>query len=233
MTCIGSISAIFGALTLISTDSAVIGSSGDHPPFSDLDAAGQIIGLDRDIGDELCRRAGLRCRWVRVKFSELIPSLLSEEIDIAISGMASSEERSRIVDFTVDYLPSDGVNDFVGRPGAPQPDEARIGVQEGTIQERHLVETGRKIITYDGQSDLLAGISAGEVDLIFGTFGSGRDAERIAEMGLEYLGTENVGLDGPAVAVCKGNSELLERLNAALEAMIADGTIDQISARWE
>ncbi|NJM83245.1 MAG: transporter substrate-binding domain-containing protein [Tabrizicola sp.] len=233
MACISSISALIGALTLVSAESAVIGSSGDNPPFTDLDGRGEIIGIDRDIGDELCRRTGLRCSWVRVEFDQLIPSLLSEEIDIAISGLASSREREKLVAFTVDYLPSDGLNNFVGRAGAPPPDAALIGVQSGTIQERHLIETNRRIRSYPSQTDVMAAAAAGEVDLVFGPFAARSIGDFFETEGLEYLFTEAVGTDGPAVAVCKGNGDLLERLDTALSAMIADGTIDRIDARWD
>jgi ABC-type amino acid transport substrate-binding protein len=232
MSCIGSIAATLGALTLASADAtATVGTTADFPPYTQLDVQGRMVGFDRDIGDELCRRLTLSCTWVVTDFDQLIPGLLAEEFDFVIAGMASSKEREQLVDFTRDYNVSDGLDDFVGLPDAPPPDQALIGVQSGTIHERHLVKTGRNIRLYPTQTATIAALRAGEVDLVFGSFGAALEQE-FAAAGFEYLHNESAGSDGPAVAVCKGNTDLLRRLDTALSAMQADGTLDTLNARW-
>ncbi|MGL5008379.1 MAG: transporter substrate-binding domain-containing protein [Paracoccaceae bacterium] len=233
MTCIGSIASIFGAFTLISGETATIGTTADFPPFTQLDPAGQVIGLDPDIGNELCRRTSLTCTWVVTEFDQLIPGVMAGEFDFVMGGMASSDEREQLVDFTIDYQTSEGVDDFVGREGAPGPDAALIGVQSGTIHERHLAKTGRRYQTYPTQTATIAALQAGEVELIFGSFSAVKTTELLLGAGFAYLYTEAAGSDGPAIAVCQGNTALLERLDKALRAMLADGTIDTFSARWE
>ncbi|MCU0802924.1 MAG: transporter substrate-binding domain-containing protein [Rhodobacteraceae bacterium] len=232
MTCTGSIAAFVGALTLASAEPTIIGTTGDFPPFTHLDAAGQVYGLDADIGNELCRRLVLRCTWVVTDFDQLIPGLMAGEYDFVIGGMASSDERWKIVDFTSDYQTSEGVDDFVGRPGAPGPDAAMIGVQSGTIHERHLEQTGRRYQSFASQTATIAALQAGKVDLIFGSFSATTTVEALQGAGFAFLYSEAAGSDGPAIAVCKGNQMLLERLESALQAMLTDGTIDAMSARW-
>jgi polar amino acid transport system substrate-binding protein len=233
MACIGSIAAIFGALTYVSAETAVIGTTGDFPPFTSLDAAGQVQGLDRDIGDELCQRTGLSCTWVLTEFDQLIPGVMAGDFDFAMAGMASSDERSALVDFTADYQTSEGDDDYVGLPGAPAPDQALIGVQSGTIHERHLAKTGRRYESFPSQTATIAALKAGQVQLIFGSFGATATTNDLTTAGFSYLYTELAGSDGPAIAVCKGNTALLRRLDQALGDMIADGTIDRFTARWE
>jgi polar amino acid transport system substrate-binding protein len=232
MSCIGSIAAVFGALTLISAETAVIGTTDDFPPYTSLDATGQVVGVDRDIGDELCHRLTLQCTWVVTDFDQLIPGVAAGEFDFAIGEIASSDERAEIVDFTIDYATGSTIDDFVGRPGAPAPDAAVIGVQSGTIQERHLQKTARTIRSYGTQTALIAALTAGEVDLVFGPFNSPVMQQQLDAAGYHYLYAETAGLDGSAIAVCKGNSDLRDRLNDALAAMQADGTLDTINARW-
>jgi polar amino acid transport system substrate-binding protein len=232
MSCIGSIAAISGLLILASQEPTTIGTTGDFPPYTSLDAAGRMVGLDRDIGDELCRRLALQCEWVVTEFDQLIPGVMAGEFDFAIAGMASSDERWELVDFTADYSNTEGQDDFVGRPGAPGPDQALIGVQSGTIHERHLSKTGRNMRSYPSQTATVAALGAGEVDLIFGSFGSATMQQRLTDAGFVYLYSESAGVDGPAIAVCKGNTDLRDRLDMALAAMIADGTIDAFHARW-
>jgi ABC-type amino acid transport substrate-binding protein len=233
MTCTGSIAAIFGALTLVSGEPTVIGTTGDFPPFTQLDATGQVEGLDPDIGNELCRRLALTCRWEVTDFDQLIPGVMAGEYDFVMAGMASSDERSQLVDFTTDYQTSEGNDDFVGMPGAPSPDTALIGVQSGTIHERHLAKTGRRYQTYPTQTATIAALADGKVDLIFGSFSATITSQQLLDAGFSYLYAEPAGADGPAIAVCKGNDDLLARLDKALQDMLADGTIDAFSARWQ
>jgi polar amino acid transport system substrate-binding protein len=233
MPCTGSIAALFGALTLVSGETTVIGTTGDFPPFTHLDAQGQVEGLDPDIGNELCRRLALTCRWEVTDFDQLIPGVMAGEYDFVLAGMASSDERARLVDFTIDYQTSEGDDDFVGRAGAPPPDAALIGVQSGTIHERHLAKTGRRYQTYPTQTATIAALSEGRVDLIFGSFSATITSQQLLDAGFSYLYFEPAGADGPAIAVCKGNDELRARLDAALQDMLDDGTIDAFSARWQ
>jgi polar amino acid transport system substrate-binding protein len=233
MPCTGSIAAIFGALTLVSGEPTVIGTTGDFPPFTHLRADGMVEGLDPDIGNELCRRLALTCTWEVTEFDQLIPGLMAGEYDFVMGGMASSEERAQLVDFTRDYQTSEGDDDFVGRPGAPPPDSAMIGVQSGTIHERHLAKTGRQYQTYPTQTATIAALTNGQVDLIFGSFSATMTSQQLLDAGFEYLYFEPAGADGPAIAVCKGNTGLLTRLDAALQDMLADGTIDEFHARWQ
>ena len=233
MTCTGSIAAILGALTLVSGEPAVIGTTADFPPFTQLDVTGQVQGLDPDLGNELCRRLSLSCQWKVTEFDQLIPGLMAGEYDFVMAGMASSDERGQLVDFTIDYQTSEGDDDFVGRTGALPPDQALIGVQSGTIHERHLAKTGRRYQTYPSQTDTIAALSDGKVDLIFGSFSATITSQQLLDAGFKYLYAEAAGADGPAIAVCKGNDDLLARLNKALNDMLADGTIDAFSARWQ
>jgi ABC-type amino acid transport substrate-binding protein len=232
MSCVGSIAGVIGLLTLASLEAPVIGTTADFPPYTSLDAQGQIVGLDRDLGDELCRRLAVHCSWVIADFDQLIPGVVAGDFDMAIAGMASSAEREELVNFTRDYNDTGGADDFVGLPGAPAPDAAVIGVQSGTIHERHLVKTGRNIRLYRTQTATIAALAAGEVDLIFGSFDSSAIQTQFDAAGYSYLYSESAGKDGAAIAVCKGNTDLLNRLDAALAAMQADGTLDTINARW-
>lgn len=233
MSCIGSIAAMVGSLMLASAGTTTVGTTADFPPYTSLDANGQMVGLDRDIGDELCRRLALTCEWVVTEFDQLIPGVMAEEFDFVIGGMASSAEREQLVDFTRDYSDTDGDDDFVGLPGAPAPDQALIGVQSGTIHERHLVKTGRTIRLYPTQTATITALRTGEVDLVFGSFGTTALQQQFAADGFSYLYSESAGSDGPAIAVCKGNTALRDRLDTALAAMQADGTLDIINARWQ
>jgi polar amino acid transport system substrate-binding protein len=79
----------------------------------------------------------------------------------------------------------------------------------------------------------LDALAAGKADLALGPFG---DADQMASFfaatGVDYLYSEVVPHDGQAMAVCRGNSDLLDVLNLAFTSIVDDGTFDSLSTRW-
>jgi polar amino acid transport system substrate-binding protein len=232
MDCGASIAALATALTLASGEPTVIATEAPFPPYTYYDAATGITGFDRDVGDEVCARAHLTCEWVNTRFDKLIPGVMSGEFDIVMGGMAASAERRRLVDFTQTYSDSGGSSDFVGRTGAPEPADALIGVQSGTIHEQHLKDQNYRFVTYGTERDILDALVAGKVELAFGAFNVESVTDFFAANSIDWLYQEDIGDDGVAMAVCKGNTALLDQLDAALTGMITDGTLNTISDRW-
>ncbi|GHC59708.1 substrate-binding periplasmic protein [Neogemmobacter tilapiae] len=232
MACLAQLSALAMGMTLVNAETTVIGTEAPFPPYTFIAEDGQITGFDRAVGDEACLRAGLVCTWVNMRFDRLMPGVMSGDIDIAMGGIAKTAERMALVDFTMDYSFSDGLDNFVGRSGAPEPDQALIGVQAGTIQEQHLRKTGRNFISYGTEGDLLEALIAQKVDLAFGAFYAGTVSDLFAENGIEWLYEEDAGENGIGMAVCKENKALLAQLNKALKSMQDDGTIDALSDEW-
>lgn len=232
MACVGTIAGVLSAVVLAAADPVVIATSVPHAPYEFLDEQGNIVGFDRDIGDEVCRRAALRCDWVTARFDLLLPGVASGEFDIAIAGIAITPARLDLVNFTQPYDIGGDMADFIGRPGAPAPDQARIGVLAGTIHDGHLRKTGRSLRSYGTPEALLDALMAGDVDLAFGVF----DVDALETLqdstGIDVQSSEQVTHSGTAMAVCKGNDVLLRQLDIALSDMISDGTIDKLAARW-
>jgi polar amino acid transport system substrate-binding protein len=232
MGCAASIAAVTTALTLASGEPTVIGTEAPFPPYTYVDESGVLSGFDHEVAEEVCRRARLTCTWRITEFDKLLPGVMSGEFDIVVGGISHTPERSKLVDFTVDYSIGAGVDDFVGRPGAPAPDLARLGVQSGTIQEQHLADTGRRYTTFPSEKAMLDALVSGQIDLAFGSYHYDAVASFFEAHDIDWLYQEDTGESGVGMAVCKGNSALLQRLDAALEAMLSDGTIDEMSGRW-
>jgi len=230
----GALTAGIAALHLASASPAatIIGTEVPFYPYTQIDQAGDITGLDRDIADEVCKRARLRCEWIATQFDQLIPGLHTGAFDIIMGGIAITDARAKRVDFTIPYTQSGSSSGYLGRPGAPEIDNALTAVQSGTIQEQHLSDTGRRYIALPTEAAVLEALVQGRADLALGAFNSEATDALIADQGYEFLYSEDIFDDGTAMAVCKGNDPLREKLDAALSAMIEDGTLDEISARW-
>jgi ABC-type amino acid transport substrate-binding protein len=228
MGCLGTIAAIGLSLTLAANTPVVIGTEAPFAPYTLLDEAGQITGFERDIADVVCDRAQLDCEWQNAQFDQLIPGVMTGRFDIVLGGMAVTPDRMRLVDFSLPYERSQESHSLFGFPGAPAPEAARIGVQSGTIHDTHARSKGWNVQAFDTGPDVIAALKAGRVDLAFGALTY--EIEAVDDVAALYA--EDIPDLGTAMAVCRGNDDLLAKINAALEAMQADGTIDEITARW-
>jgi polar amino acid transport system substrate-binding protein len=233
MVCSATISALATGLVLANAEPVVIATDAPFPAYTFIDDQGTITGYERDVMDQVCARAALPCSWVDTTFENLIPGVMSGEYDVVLGGMAVTDERRGLVDFTTSYHSTDDTEWYIGRPGAPPPDAAMTAVQSGTVHHNLLRKTGRRHISFATEAEVMAALAEGSVDLAFGPFESRPDMDAvIGEKGYEYLYSDLLPDDGIAMAVCKGNADLLDSLNAALKAMLADGTLEDLENRW-
>lgn len=228
MACAGIIAAAGLSLTLAAAEPVRFATEAPFAPYTFIDEMGEISGFERDVADEVCLRAHLTCAWENVQFDQLLPGVMAGEFDVVLGGLAVTPERMRLVDFSLAYGDPHDIDVLYGREGAPEPGRARIGVQSGTIQESHARAEGWNSMPFASPRAVIDALLAGTVDLAFGAFSE----ETVEIDDILPLYEEQVPDMGTAMAVCRGNTALLARLNAALEAMLADGTIDEITARW-
>ena len=88
------------------TGTIKIGTSADYPPFESVDASGNKTGFDIDLMTEIAKRMGVKLEWVDMPFDSLIAGVQEGKIDGAISAFNFSEERDKVVDFTVGLRPT-------------------------------------------------------------------------------------------------------------------------------
>ena len=84
-----------------------MGTEGAYPPWNFINDAGEVDGFERELGDELCKRAELTCEWVTNEWDSIIPNLVSGNYDVIIAGMSITEERDEVIDFTQNYTQPD------------------------------------------------------------------------------------------------------------------------------
>jgi polar amino acid transport system substrate-binding protein len=233
MGCLATIAALATGLTLVSGEPVTIGTDAPFPAYVLVDAAGTLTGFEKDIMDQICDRAALVCTWELANFDQLIPGVKSGRFDVVLGGMAVTPDRRAEVDFTQTYHGTDPEEWYIGRPGAPPPATALTAVQSGTVHEALLREKGLRHQSFATEPEVLEALRSGAVDLALGPFQTRPDVEAfVAEHGLDFLYSDLIPDDGVAMAVCKGNTDLLDTLNAALDDMRADGTLEALESRW-
>ncbi len=212
-------------------DPVVIATTGDYHPFDFINDEGEIDGLERELGDELCRRAELECEWVLNDWEDMIPDLVAGEFDAILAGMSITEKREELIDFTEAYYPPTP-SVYVAKAGAGDAAaEGTIGAAADTIYSDYFTASGRPFVSLDASVDNVDAVLDGRVDAVLVDHGYG--VERLAEYEgqLEIVGPSVLLDRGLGIGVRKG-SELKSKLDKALASMKADGSLNAIILRW-
>jgi polar amino acid transport system substrate-binding protein len=217
----------------------------DYPPFHYFDEVGALTGFNVDLAKSICEALQVQCDVKAVDWEELFPSLDKGEADAAIASIRISAESLEKVDFTSRYYATPAR--FAARKESELKDirpEAlegkKIGVAKGTGHEAYLKMffPDAAIATFDTADDAQKALKSGAIDLVFGdgiglTFWiNGVTSDGCCEFrGGPYLDTKYFG-EGVGIAVKKGNRQLAEILNYALEQVHASGRYDELFLRY-
>jgi arginine/ornithine transport system substrate-binding protein len=223
-----------------------IGTEGAYPPFNALDSDGKLVGFDIEIGDAMCAAAKLDCEWVVQDWDGILPGLVAEKYDAILASMSVTEERLKKVDFTVTYYKEAAA--LVGAEGTDVMGSLKdtvagkiVGVQSATTHENYARDTFgdvAEIKSYDTVEQAHLDLTAGRID--FFTDGaiavSGGFLDTDLGEGYGVVGeTFNVVAyhgEGAGIAVRKGEAELLEALNGAIQAIRDNGEYQKISDKY-
>ena len=212
-------------------DAVAIATVGNYHPFDFINDEGGIDGLERDLGDELCRRADLECEWVLNEWETMIPDLVAEEFDAILAGMSITAIREELIDFTEAYYPPTPSVYVAGAGAGDEAAQGTIGVTANTIYSDYFTELGRPFVSLDGSIDAVDAVLKGEVDAVLVDHGYG--VEKLAE----YEG--QLAIVGPSILLDRGlgigvrkGSFLKGSLNEALESMKADGSLNALIIKW-
>ncbi len=228
----------------LAQDKVRIGTEGAYPPFNFIDSNGELQGFDVDIAKALCAEMAVECEFVAQDWDGIIPALLANKYDAIIASMSITEERKEKVDFSNKYystppamiVPKD--SDLTAADPAALADRA-IGAQSATTHATYLEDqyTDASIKLYGTQDEANLDLVSGRLDAIVA------DAVVLGE----WLETEDGACckllaalpndpayfgDGAGIAVRKGEDELREKFNAAIEAILANGTYKEINDRY-
>lgn len=222
-----------------------IAVEGAFPPFNYIDSNNQLQGFDVDVGKALCKAAMLECEFVVQEWTTMIPDLLSNHFDAIVSSMSMSAERREKVAFTQKYYDSPSV--FIARKGSSvtgtAPEELRalrLGVTAATSQEAYVKKIYPGVVTtvFHASPDLYKALVDGSVDIIledklavYDWLANTKAGSCCEFRGSDIKNTEFFG-DGAGIAVRPSDTQLLLKLNAAIEAIQADDTYDTINAKY-
>jgi len=209
--------------------------SGLYKPFNYKDG-GKLVGFDVEIGAALAERMGMEPNPVTNPWETIIEGLKAGKYDAIIGSMAITDERKQQVDFSKPYYRS-GAQVFVGadNEAIKSPDDIKgkkIGVvKASTFKDVAVKYTDEKNVTgYDSDVIALQDLTTGRIDAVITDqmvgFEAMKNGLKIKDVG------DPLWVDEMAIPVNKGNTELLQKINTALDEIIKDGTYDKISEKW-
>ena len=244
-------------------DNIKIGTEGAYPPWNSKDAAGNLIGFEVELANELCKIMKHNCTIVEQDWDGMIPALVSRKFDAIMAGMSITDERKKTINFSQGY--ADEVASLAVMKGSKNEglktlsainltdinteEQATldtlvkafkgktIGVQTATIHQNFL-DSGLmgkiKVRTYKTQDEVNLDLVAGRIDAALAAAVAFTDYAEKSGKGVVLTGPTFAGGDfgnGVGVGIRKGDSELINDFNAAIDKARDDGIISRLAIK--
>ena len=211
----------------------VMSTNAEFEPYEYHDGD-KVVGIDPDIAEAIANKLGLELVITDTAFDSIIPEVSSGKADMGMAGMTVNEDRKKNVDFSDTYASSKQViivKNGSDIKGANDLKNKTIGVQLGTtgdIQGSNI--EGVTMERYSKGFEAVQALSQGKIDAVL-----------IDKQPAQYFIKDQADLsildeafaeEDYAIAFKKGNTELKDKVNKALEELKADGTIDKIIGKY-
>jgi ABC-type amino acid transport substrate-binding protein len=211
-----------------------VGSDIPYAPFEFGDPP-DYKGVDVDIVNAIADRLGLEVKWVKTPFDIVFRDLAQGRFDMVASSTTITDERLKTVDFSDPYFVAD--QSLMIKKGS---DIQEVGDVAGEIVGAQLGTTGaayakdetdaEEVRTYDLIDDAFKALQTGQVAAVINDCPISKYAEE-SKPDLEVIRVIPTG-ENYGFAFEKGNDDLREAVNGALDEIKQDGTYDEIFEKW-
>ncbi len=234
-----SMTAVVAGCAAKEDDTLVMATNAAFPPYEYIEN-GEIVGIDAEIGAAIAEELGMDFAIEDMEFDSIIVAVQSGKADVGLAGMTVTEDRLLEVNFSTSYATGVQVVIVTEDSEITSVDDLfeggyTIGVQNATTGDIYTsddleAEGLATIERYSKGTDAVQALVTGKIDCVV-IDNEPAKAFVAANEGLKILDTEYVTEDY-AIAVSKDNTELLDDINAALEKLTADGTIQGIIDKY-
>ncbi|MBR6795003.1 MAG: transporter substrate-binding domain-containing protein [Clostridia bacterium] len=212
----------------------------------------KIVGIDAEIAEAIGKKIGKKVVIESINFDSIISSVNAGDADFGMAGITVTEERLEEVDFTKSYATGcqmlvvkkdsafNSLDDLVAYPYDEEKKEfitegntaTEIGVQLGTTGALYAEWDGYNAVPYTTANEAILALKNGDVDCVMI---DSAPAQNFVDNNTDLRmidGSEAYIVEEYAICVKKGNTELLNELNAAIDALMQDGTINGIIEKY-
>ena len=209
-------------------------TNAEFPPYEYYEGD-KVVGIDAEVAALIADKLGMELKIVDVAFDSIIPGVQAGKYDMGMAGMTVTDERLEKVSFSTSY--ATGVQSVIVKDGgavASLDDIAgkKIGVQTSTTGDIYASdEFGEEsVVKYDNGAAAVQGLIAGKVDCVI-IDNEPAKSYVAANEGLSILDTE-YAVEDYAICFAKENTELQTAVDEALKALIADGKVAEVVAKY-
>lgn len=218
----------------------VIGTSADYPPYEfhkSVNGKDTIVGFDIELAKEIAKDLGVELEIKDMKFDGLLAALDTGNIDFVAAGMTPTEDRKKNVDFSKIYYTA--VQCVVIRTedegtikSLEDLKSKKVGVQKGAVQEQLAKEqlTSSEIKPLGKVSDLILSLNTKKVDAVIVELPVAKAyVQQNSSLALSKIQLKTKE-EGSAIAVKKGNEDLVNSINATIDRLVSAKAIDKFVA---
>ena len=217
-----------------------VATSPDFPPFESLDANGNVVGIEVEIMELICKELGVEMDIKQMNFDSVLPGVQAGKYDVGMSGISVTEERKKNVNFTIPYC--EAAQAIVVVEGSEITGKAdlagkKISVQSGTTAEDFCNSNGYDVSSFAANADAQTALVDGKVaawvidDLtaadMVKKYNEGNPQKKLVILD-EAMTTEPY-----AFAFHLESKDLVEEINKVIQKLLDDGTIAKIFEKYE
>lgn len=218
----------------------VVGTDAAYAPFESQNERGEIVGFDIEIVSAIAAKAGMEVKFVNTPWEGIFNSLNQGDRDLLVSAITITDERRQSMDFTAPYF--DAVQLIAVRQDSPVTKfedlkPLKVGVQTGTtgdeVVTQLLGKDNANVRRFESTPLALKELESGGVDAVVADNGViNHYVANNSSAAFKTVSDSSFAPEQYGIAVRKGNTELLAKLNEGLAAIRADGTYDRIYAKY-
>ena len=223
------------AVTTVTEGVLTMSTNAAFPPYEMTADDGSFEGIDIEVAGAIADKLGLELQVDDMDFDAALLAAQTGKSDMVMAGVTVTEDRQTVMDFSDTYangiqvviVPEDSaiatIDDLQGK---------MIGVQRGTTGDSYCSDDFGEdnVIKYDNGLTAVQALNNGQVDAVVIDNAPAQEFVE-ANPGLKILDTEYAN-EEYAIGVAKGNTQLLDAINAALAELTEDGTIQAIVDKY-
>ena len=224
-----------GEVTTVNAGKLTMSTNAAFPPYEMTTDSGDLEGIDIEVAGAIAEKLGLELQVDDMDFDAALLATQSGKSDMVMAGVTVTDERQKVMDFSDTY--AEGIQSII----VPEDSDIAtaddlsgkaIGTQRGTTGYIYCTDDfgEENVIAYDDGLTAVQALNNGQVDAV--VIDNAPAQEFVAaNPGLKILDTAYAQEDY-AIGVAKGNTQLLDAINGALEELQADGTLQAIVDKY-
>lgn len=212
----------------------VMATNAEFPPYEYYEG-GEVVGIDAEVAAAIADKLGMELEISDMAFDSILVAVQSGQADMGMAGMTVTPDRLENADFSTTYATAHQVVIVKeDSPIATLDDLAgnKIGVQTNTTGDIYATDDfgDEAVMRYNKGADAVVALNQDMIQAVLIDLEPAKSFVA-ANPGLKILETE-YATEEYAIAFAKNNTELLEKVDAALQELIADGTVQQIVDKY-